>query len=80
MSCELGLSGRREIDLNLMPAVRLDRALLPCMLAQGSGVIVHADSLMQQIGDNLLQSVIERELARGVAALWTGSGQATRNS
>jgi hypothetical protein len=26
-----------------------------------------------QIGDNLLQAAIERELARGVAALWTGS-------
>ena len=35
---------RKEIDLNLMPAVRLDRALLPSMLAQGSGVIVHVTS------------------------------------
>ncbi len=31
----------RALDLNLFPAVRLDRALLPMMLAQGSGVIVH---------------------------------------
>ena len=30
---------RKEIDLNLMPAVRLDRALLPTMLARGSGSI-----------------------------------------
>src|SRR4030095_1618956 len=30
-----------ELNLNLMPAVRLDRALLPTMLAQGSGVIIH---------------------------------------
>jgi NAD(P)-dependent dehydrogenase (short-subunit alcohol dehydrogenase family) len=36
---------RKEIDLNLMPAVRLDRALLPSMLAQGSGVIVHVTSI-----------------------------------
>jgi NAD(P)-dependent dehydrogenase (short-subunit alcohol dehydrogenase family) len=36
---------RREIDLNLMPAVRLDRALLPAMLAQGTGVIVHVTSI-----------------------------------
>ena len=36
---------RREIDLNLMPAVRLDRALLPSMLARGSGVIVHVTSI-----------------------------------
>lgn len=36
---------RKELDLNLMPAVRLDRALLPSMLAQGSGVIVHITSI-----------------------------------
>lgn len=36
---------RRELDLNLMPAVRLDRALLPAMLAQGDGVIVHVTSI-----------------------------------
>jgi NAD(P)-dependent dehydrogenase (short-subunit alcohol dehydrogenase family) len=35
----------REIDLNLMAAVRLDRALLPAMIAQSSGVIVHVTSI-----------------------------------
>ncbi len=40
---------RREIDLNLMPAVRLDRALLPSMLAQRSGVIVHVTSIQHQL-------------------------------
>ena len=35
----------KEIDLNLMPAVRLDRALLPSMLAQRAGVIVHVTSI-----------------------------------
>jgi NAD(P)-dependent dehydrogenase (short-subunit alcohol dehydrogenase family) len=34
----------KELDLNLMPAVRLDRALLPWMLAQHAGVIVHVTS------------------------------------
>src|SRR5215475_9927507 len=29
----------RALDLNLFPAVRLDRGLLPSMLKQGSGVI-----------------------------------------
>ena len=36
---------RKEIDLNLMPAVRLDRTLLPWMLVQGWGVIVHVTSI-----------------------------------
>jgi NAD(P)-dependent dehydrogenase (short-subunit alcohol dehydrogenase family) len=40
---------RKEIDLNLMPAVRLDRALLPSMLAQRSGVIVHVTSIQHEL-------------------------------
>jgi len=39
----------KEIDLNLLPAVRLDRALLPSMLARGSGVIVHVTSIQRQL-------------------------------
>jgi NAD(P)-dependent dehydrogenase (short-subunit alcohol dehydrogenase family) len=35
----------RAFDLNLFPAVRLDRALLPAMLDQGSGVIIHITSI-----------------------------------
>lgn len=38
---------QQELDQNLMPAVRLDRALLPAMLAQGSGVIVHVSSIQR---------------------------------
>jgi NAD(P)-dependent dehydrogenase (short-subunit alcohol dehydrogenase family) len=37
----------RELDLNLMPAVRLDRALLPGMVAQGGGVVVHVTSIQR---------------------------------
>jgi NAD(P)-dependent dehydrogenase (short-subunit alcohol dehydrogenase family) len=37
----------QELNQNLMPAVRLDRALLPAMLAQGSGVIVHVSSIQR---------------------------------
>jgi NAD(P)-dependent dehydrogenase (short-subunit alcohol dehydrogenase family) len=37
----------KELHHNLMPAVRLDRALLPAMLAQGSGVIVHVGSIQR---------------------------------
>lgn len=36
-----------ELNQNLMPAVRLDRALLPAMLGQGSGVIVHVSSIQR---------------------------------
>jgi NAD(P)-dependent dehydrogenase (short-subunit alcohol dehydrogenase family) len=39
----------KEIDLNLMPAVRLDRALLPSMLARRLGVIVHVTSIQHQL-------------------------------
>ncbi|MCM5556122.1 SDR family oxidoreductase [Pleomorphomonas sp. JP5] len=39
----------RELDLNLMPAVRLDRALLPSMIDQGSGVIIHVTSIQHEL-------------------------------
>jgi NAD(P)-dependent dehydrogenase (short-subunit alcohol dehydrogenase family) len=38
---------QRALDLNLMAAVRLDRALLPPMLAQKSGVIIHITSIQR---------------------------------
>lgn len=34
-----------ELNLNLLPAVRLDRALLPAMVAQRSGVVIHITSI-----------------------------------
>lgn len=40
---------QRALCLNLMPAVRLDRALLPSMIAQGSGVIVHVTSIQDRM-------------------------------
>jgi NAD(P)-dependent dehydrogenase (short-subunit alcohol dehydrogenase family) len=40
---------RRALDLNLLSAVRLDRALLPKMLAQGAGVIIHITSIQRQL-------------------------------
>jgi NAD(P)-dependent dehydrogenase (short-subunit alcohol dehydrogenase family) len=39
----------RALDLNLFSAVRLDRALLPKMLEQGSGVIIHVTSIQRQL-------------------------------
>jgi NAD(P)-dependent dehydrogenase (short-subunit alcohol dehydrogenase family) len=35
----------RELNQNLMPAVRLDRALLPSMIAQRAGVVIHVTSI-----------------------------------
>jgi NAD(P)-dependent dehydrogenase (short-subunit alcohol dehydrogenase family) len=40
---------QRELNLNLLPAVRLDRALLPSMLAQGAGVVIHVTSIQREL-------------------------------
>lgn len=40
---------QRELDLNLMPAVRLDRQLVPRMVEQGSGVVIHVSSIQRQL-------------------------------
>lgn len=37
------------INQNLMSAVRLDRALLPSMLEQGAGVIIHVTSIQHKL-------------------------------
>jgi len=39
----------RELSLNLMPAVRLDRALVPSMVARGSGVVIHVTSIQREL-------------------------------
>jgi NAD(P)-dependent dehydrogenase (short-subunit alcohol dehydrogenase family) len=40
---------QRALDLNLLSAVRLDRALLPAMLKQGAGVIIHITSIQAEL-------------------------------
>lgn len=40
---------QKELNHNLMPAVRLDRALLPSMIAQRSGVVIHVTSIQHQL-------------------------------
>jgi NAD(P)-dependent dehydrogenase (short-subunit alcohol dehydrogenase family) len=40
---------RRELDLNLMPAVRLDRELVPAMVSRGSGVVIHVTSIQREL-------------------------------
>jgi NAD(P)-dependent dehydrogenase (short-subunit alcohol dehydrogenase family) len=39
----------KALDQNLFAAVRLDRALLPLMLEQGSGIIVHVTSIQDRM-------------------------------
>jgi len=39
----------KALDQNLFAAVRLDRALLPLMIARGSGVIIHITSIQGQM-------------------------------
>lgn len=38
-----------ELNLNLMPAVRLDRQLVPDMVARGSGVVIHVTSIQHRL-------------------------------
>jgi len=38
-----------ELDLNLLSAVRLDRALVPDMVARGRGVVVHVTSIQRAL-------------------------------
>src|SRR5689334_16191865 len=39
----------KALEQNLFAAVRLDRALVPSMIAQGSGVIIHITSIQRQL-------------------------------
>jgi NAD(P)-dependent dehydrogenase (short-subunit alcohol dehydrogenase family) len=39
----------KALSLNLFPAVRIDRALVPSMIEQRSGVIVHVTSIQRQL-------------------------------
>jgi len=64
---------QRALDLNLFPAVRLDRALLPRMLEQGSGVIIHLTSIqgkMRNSGEACdLTDRVRRARVRNVVGL-----------
>jgi NAD(P)-dependent dehydrogenase (short-subunit alcohol dehydrogenase family) len=39
----------KALDQNLFAAVRLDRALVPLMLARGSGVVIHVTSIQSRL-------------------------------
>ena len=40
---------QQALDQNLLPAVRLDRALVPGMLERGAGVVVHITSIQSEL-------------------------------
>lgn len=40
---------QQELNINLLAAVRLDRELLPSMIAQNSGVVVHVSSIQREL-------------------------------
>lgn len=40
---------QQQLDLNLMAPIRLDRSLLPGMIEQGSGVVVHLTSVQARL-------------------------------
>ncbi|WP_439817542.1 SDR family oxidoreductase [Zavarzinia sp. CC-PAN008] len=41
------LEWQKELDLNLMPAIRLDRSLIPGMIARGGGAVIHVSSIQR---------------------------------
>ena len=59
----------RELNQNLMPAVRLDRALLPSMIAQRSGVIIHVTSIQRVLP--LPESTIAYAAAKAALATYS---------
>ena len=40
---------QRELDLNLFPAVRIDKLLVPYLVQQGSGVVIHVTSIQDRM-------------------------------
>ena len=60
-----------ELNLNLMSAVRLDRALLPAMLSQGAGVILHVSSIQRVLP--LPQSTTAYAAAKGALSTYSKS-------
>lgn len=60
-----------ELNLNLMSAVRLDRALLPAMLVQGSGVVIHVSSIQRVLP--LPESTTAYAAAKGALTTYSKS-------
>jgi NAD(P)-dependent dehydrogenase (short-subunit alcohol dehydrogenase family) len=62
---------QREIGINLLPAVRLDRLLVPAMIARGDGVVVHVASIQRRLP--LHESTIPYAAAKAALASYSKS-------
>jgi NAD(P)-dependent dehydrogenase (short-subunit alcohol dehydrogenase family) len=60
-----------ELNLNFMSAVRLDRALLPAMLAKGAGVVLHVTSIQHVLP--LWESTTAYAAAKGALSTYSKS-------
>lgn len=60
-----------ELNQNLMSAVRLDRALIPSMIEQGSGVVIHVTSIQHELP--LPESTTAYAAAKGALATYSKS-------
>lgn len=59
----------REINQNLMAAVRMDRALVPGMVERGAGVVIHVTSIQAQLP--LPESTIAYAAAKAALATYS---------
>lgn len=60
---------QQALAANLLAAVRLDRALLPAMLRQGSGVIVHITSIQRRMP--LYEATLAYAAAKAALAIYS---------
>ena len=61
----------KAFNQNLMPAVRLDKALLPLMIKQGKGVIIHISSIQRSLP--LYESTIAYAAAKAALSNYSKS-------
>jgi NAD(P)-dependent dehydrogenase (short-subunit alcohol dehydrogenase family) len=62
---------QEELNLNLLAAVRLDRLLVPQMIARGTGVIIHVASIQRRLP--LHESTIAYAAAKAALASYSKS-------
>jgi len=60
---------QEELNLNLLSAVRLDRALVPQMVERGSGVVIHISSIQRRLP--LLESTTAYAAAKAALSAYS---------